>query len=214
MAFISGKGLDKSKQQTIALAVIFGIFVLYIYFQFFLKSSLVKLTELSAEIGRQKANLAKSEALMGKKSEMEKTLFDLEAKMEKYKISLPVRSDIPAIFQEISRIASESKIKILRMEPVKESKENTPTAIMPSMPGMPQQQQPRIGSTIYTEVPIKIEASGNYHDLGMFINNLENASNFMKVNELEIDASSENIYRHRINLIIVAYVLSAEPKEK
>lgn len=215
MAVIKGKGLDK-KQQTFVLAVIFGLLFPYIYFQFFLKSSLAKLMELSSNINQQKVNLVKAEALVGRKSEMEKSLADLESRMDKYKISLPVRSDIPTILQEISRIASESKIKILKMEPVKESKEATgmPVPPMPSMPGMPQEQPPQIGGTVYTEIPIKIEANGGYHDLGGFINNLENAKNFMKVSELDIDADSDNIYRHKIDMIIVAYVLTGESKSK
>lgn len=215
MAVIKGKGLDK-KQQTIVLAVIFGLLFLYIYFQFFLKSSLAKLMELSSSIVQQRANLVKSEALVGRKSEMEKSLADLESRMDKYKISLPARSDIPTILQEISRIASESKIKILKMEPVKESKEATgmPVPPMPSMPGSLEQQPPQIGGTVYTEIPVKIEANGGYHDLGAFINNIENAKNFMKVSELDIDADSDNIYRHKIDMIIVAYVLSGEPQSK
>lgn len=216
MAVIKGKGLDK-KQQTIILAAIFGLLVLYIYFQFFLKFSLAKLMELSSSINQQKANLVKSEALVGRKSEMEKSVVDLEARMEKYKISLPARSDMPGILQEISRIASESKIKILKMEPVKESKETAgisapPMPAMPSMPGSLEEQPPQISGTVYTEIHIRIEANGGYHDLGLFINNIENAKNFMKISELDIDADSDSIYRHKINMVIVAYVLSGEPK--
>lgn len=67
-------------------------------------------------------------------------------------------------------------------------------------------------SDVYTELPIDIEATSGYHQLGYFINRLENADRFMKIKNLRIEASDDDVLKHDISLVVSAFVLTGEKK--
>jgi len=160
------------------------------------------LGKLSQEIPRIKDNLKRSEALIAKKSQMQNQLASLQAKLEDIKLALPPRLDLPNVLQDISRLASASKVKILKMEPVKLEKRSQAQQARGTEAAAP--------LIIYAENPIVIEAKASYHAFGEFINRIENAKNFMSIADLEIQSSSGDMYSHNVRLLVIAYVLQEE----
>lgn len=187
------------KQKIIAISIV-AVLIAFALIQFVARPAIRASNNLTKQISQTRENLAKSEALIARKPQIDNQLVSFKAKLEDIKSALPLYSEMPNILQDISRFASESRIKIIRIEPVRQERLTKQAA------------QAEVGRTplIYAEVPIKIEAKGGYHSLGAFINKIENAKNFMSVADLDIETNSADMYNHNIRVLIVAYVLQEE----
>jgi Tfp pilus assembly protein PilO len=62
------------------------------------------------------------------------------------------------------------------------------------------------GAAPYIEIPITINLRCSYHDLGRFINMIENSDRFMKVTDLTINTNPDPMV-HNIRLIVNIFVL-------
>lgn len=202
--------LSKSETEKMVLAGIGVVVFVFALIQFVTVPSLRKLGELSAETGKLRENIRKSQSLIANKAQMDIRLAALQQKVRDYKAALPPYSDMPDILQDISDIASESKVKITKIEPLKAEQQQGAAA--PANGSGKPQEKAISGKTelLYTEMPIKIEARGGYHALGKFINDIENAKNIMAIGDLEISANSDDMYNHGVRLLIVAYISREE----
>ena len=60
---------------------------------------------------------------------------------------------------------------------------------------------------IYKEIPILISAKSGYHELGRFLNSLENSDRFMKVGDMHIRANPATPKKHDVELLVLTYIL-------
>ena len=58
----------------------------------------------------------------------------------------------------------------------------------------------------FTAFSISLDISCNYHNLGVFLNSLEDAQAIIKLQDMKISSSSEDSLRQEVNLDLVAYV--------
>lgn len=197
--------LSKAEKEKAVFFIIIAVLIIVALIQFVTRPAVRKLGNLNRQISQIRENLKKSESLIARKSQIENRLNSLQAKLEDFKLALPPRSDVPDILQNISRLAGESKVKILKIEPIKLERKSPP-------PILPQVKQPVVQAppSIYTEIPIIIEAKGGYHALGEFVNKIEGAKNLMSISDLEIESNTDDMYRHNIRLLIVVYLLQEE----
>jgi Tfp pilus assembly protein PilO len=207
--------LSKSEMEKMVLTGIGVIVFVIALIQFLTIPSLRKLGELNTETGKLRENLRQSQSLIANKAQMESRLAVLQRKLKDYKAALPPYSDMPNILQNISDIASESKVKITKIEPLKTEQQQAGAVVNSpnSANELAKSQEKAISSKIgllYTEMPIKIEARGGYHALGKFINDIENAKNIMAIGDLEISSNSDDMYNHNVRLLVVAYILREE----
>lgn len=191
--------LPKAERAKAISLIIVAALIIVVLIQCVIRPTIRALGKLSREIPQIKDNLKQSEALIAKRSQMENQLASLQAKLKDIKLALPPRSDLPDILQDISRLASASKVKVLKMEPVKQ-----------------QIKQVEVGAplTIYAENPIEIEAKGGYHALGEFINRIENAKNLMSIADVKVESNTNDMYNHDVKLLIVIYLLREEALSK
>ena len=128
-----------------------------------------------------------------KKATYERKVLEYKEKIEHYEKRLLTREKMPSLLEAVSDMAIDSGIRIVAITPVMLFK--TPVA---------GEEQP------YREIPIWISARSGYHQLGSFINSLENAHYFMKVADIQIRSNKRTPARHDVELLIVTYVLSKE----
>ncbi len=199
------KAFSRAGKEKAISIIIISVLIIFIVFQFIMRPSIRTLKDLNQKVLRVKEGLKNSESLLARKSKIEGEFLSAQARLEELKLTLPLRSEMPNVLQEISRLASESKIKILKLEPLKMEKS-------PQITAGPQtgQAATQTAPTIYIEVPIKLEARGSYHSIGEFINKVEDAKNIMSIRDLEIKSNSSDIMNHDARLLIVAYVFKEE----
>ena len=123
---------------------------------------------------------------------------EMKDKIEICKKKLPYEKDIPNLLEHLSKTAKATGVKILAIEPVN--------------PDVKIKQEAQEKGGLYLEMPIKIDARAGYHQLGIFINKLENSERFMKVTDLRIEKEGSNAKMHDVSLVISTFVLLQELK--
>jgi Tfp pilus assembly protein PilO len=98
-------------------------------------------------------------------------------------------AEIPLLLQDISDIANKNNIRILQLIPAKEVKVQKGAPATELSPNL-----------------IALRLICDYHNLGVFINELENAAKFMTVEELKINPESSSVFQQSVDLVIKTYV--------
>lgn len=181
-----------TKTQTIILVALLGIvlFALYIYFIF-----LPKVTSDINVIGKtisMRHDLKDAIFLIAQRDSLKKKVAEYNEKIELYEKKLPAQQEIPNLLENLSKMARNANITIIGITPVT----------------LKLQKEKKV--TVYQETPILITAKSGYHELGHFLNNLENGDRFMKVVDMGIKANAMSSKKHDVELMVYTYVLPAE----
>ena len=157
------KGFDLSKMKVpllpVALAISSVVWLVLSVPQF------MKMSSASAEVVNKKKLLAELDAGIQNFGQLEKEFSSLQKANRELHSKLPPLSEFPVILELVSSLAKRNNIKIISLEPQK--------AVMHE-------------SQMYTIVPLFIDAYCSYHDLGRFVNALEYAPKFFKIQNFTI----------------------------
>ncbi|MFX0211381.1 MAG: type 4a pilus biogenesis protein PilO, partial [Candidatus Hodarchaeota archaeon] len=113
----------------------------------------------------------------------------LHEKLDYYERSLPSEKEIPAVLEYVSAAAKELNVRITEIRPIGQDKDKGKAP------------------TIYYKAPILLKAECGYHQLGRFLNKLESADRFMKIDDIKIETNSRTSDIHNVELIVVTYVM-------
>jgi Tfp pilus assembly protein PilO len=116
----------------------------------------------------------------------------MRERLSNQKKKLSTKQEISSLLKRLSEIAKDSGVKILSIKP------------HPAVAG----QQQDMASGTYQKYPISIKAVCGYHQLGIFLNKLENADTFMRVSNIKITANPENFTQHFIYILVNTYILN------
>ncbi len=181
----------KLDNRKILLLIIASVVLIYLDFTFIaklqlnsLKNSKPKITKLRRDLDILNKDLRRMQDLKNKQAEMSKTIL---AKAKK----LISEEQVSALLRDISDIANKNSVKIEQIKPSKESQvksdKNAPLAK-------------------FTLLSINLELSCDYHHLGKFINDLENADTYMAVQRLNITPKQSNYINQKATLELRVYV--------
>jgi Tfp pilus assembly protein PilO len=208
--------ISKSDLEKITLIGIAAFIVLFSLIQFAMVPSFRKLGSLKKEIVKEQETLKNNQALIASKSQLQARLASIQGRLQGYEKALPPYREMPNILQKIAEVAYESKVKITKIEPLRTEKPAEAVkakVIAPVKPGA-KPEASKEPATVYTEIPIQIEAKGGYHALGEFINMIETSDNIMSVGDIDIEVNPDDIQNHSARFLIVAYVLREETQAK
>lgn len=208
--------IPKGDLEKIVLIGIAAFVLVFSLIQFGMVPSFRKLGNLKKEIIKERETLKKAQLLVASKSQLQTRLASMQERLKDYEKALPPYREMPNILQKIAEVAYESKVKIIKIEPLRTEKpaEAAKTKIAaPVKPGA-KPEVPKKSATMYMEIPIHVESKGGYHALGEFINKVETSDNIMSVGDIEIKANPDDIQNHSARLLIIAYVLREEAPAK
>ena len=184
---------DPGTQKNI-LIILVGINTLLIYMYFVFFPQVVNDINLTRNIIRTRGNLIAARSLIAEKGKLKDKAEEYDKKIELYEKKLPAQQEIPALLENLSKMAKNANITIIGI---------TPAASKTAKEKKNQNQ-------VYKEIPILIKAKSGYHELGRFLNNLENADRFMKVTDISIKANAALPKKHDVQLMVYTYALSGE----
>lgn len=188
--------IPKGKRELIILSILIGAIILGGYFYLYLRPRIKALGQLLPQVARlrQDVELARSDIENIDNFKME--VASLRNELGRYEASLPSKKEIAPILDHLSKIASQTGVKIVGIEELKEARGK-----VPELKGARQ---------IYSEVSIRINLKSGYHQLGSFINKVESSARLMKLRDIEIKADSRTPGEHNVKLILNAFVLEEE----
>ena len=182
---------DRRTQQLLAILLVSAAgFVLYVYFV--VMPQFVRVTTLISKVRSMKTEMKTAKSTIAEMSGLKKKLGEYKEKVEMYEKKLPAEQEIPSLLENLSNMAKVANIKI--------------TSIMPVM-AENKIAQP---NQLYREIPIRITAKSGFHELGRFLNDLENGDRFMKIVEIGIKTNKTSPKLHEIDLKVCTYILLLE----
>ena len=177
----------ENRQQFLLLGI--AIAIVLFDFIFLLKPQFSNLAKLNSKRSQLKKDfyLARTQiAQLGKLREQYASLEGSIASGQKWFI---LEAEIPSMLENISSMANDNQVKIMQIKP------------------MYKKQEPDKQAEGYYPLTVYIIAQGGYHQLGRFINKLENNHIFIKLNELDIVPDQRNYLTHNIKLILEIFLL-------
>jgi len=182
---------DDSKKKILLIYLVAALLILVGYFYFFLRPSMTKLFGLIPKIGERKASIKSVQDDLFHEARLNSRVEALHEKLGGYEKRLSREKEIPMLLESLSEIAKKSGVKIL--------------GITPGAGALKTQGAADKGESVYQEVPIAISAQSGYHELGVFINRLENDQRYMQISDMKITSARSNPRKHNMEFVVYAY---------
>lgn len=115
---------------------------------------------------------------------------EFNSKLSLHKKRFSTNKEISSLLKELSTTARNTGVKIV--------------AVRPHAP------QEEVSEEAYRRFPISINAVCGFHQLGVFLNSLENADTFMRVTDIKITSDPADIKGHQVYILINTYIISGE----
>jgi type IV pilus assembly protein PilO len=130
---------------------------------------------LEENMERQRAEQRKLDLDLAEKSEIAQNLNErrremdvLEQRLAEALTELPENKDVEELLSQLNDIGKKSGLEIARVEPGPESVG---------------------GGDFFARIPIKMQVSGNYHEIAMFLQEVANMRRIVNVNNIKLDGA-------------------------
>lgn len=183
--------LSKIKKEHILIGcVVLIVLIIFLAFRGIFSPLLAKTKEAVDQIEQKQGAIARAKVGPESVKNLKREVAQIKSEADFYQRRLEGVSDVSKILRELNSIAERQKIKFISVTPLKENE----------IP-LPGKQE------LLLQIPIRIKLQCSYHELGIFINQIENHSRLMKVTDLKISANKSNIWAHQVELAISSYSL-------
>lgn len=126
---------------------------------------------------------------LAERSAMEARVAELSSTYGFPAVVPPPEQQLPDLLKAIGETARRHQVHFLAAKPKSDVNKLTP------------------GPSGYLELPIFVVVSGGYHEMGTFVDALENSSHLLRVRELAIRGNPENPYHHVGGLLLQAHLV-------
>lgn len=184
LANIQKMQLDKQKKILILACC---VLIVYVDTAYILKAQINGVNSLSPKITKLKADLLNfNRNLDNMRASVDKE-GALGQKTAVKSGKIISEGQISGLLQDISSEANKFDIKIIQIRPIREATQAAST-------------------DKFSSLLINLDLACDYHNLGKFINSLENSSVFMEVDELKILTQLPDYMKQKVSLILKTYV--------
>lgn len=165
--------------------IVFGIF----YFVYY-SDSQTRIAGLSKQIGVLENDIRALEKKKSQVKELQAEVAANKATLEKLKEILPEKKEVSEILKKVQSIVTSARLDIQKWSTMAEQKKE-----------------------IYVEVPFGISLDGNYHNLGMFFDQLAKLKKIFTVNNLTLKPVSKMTRDFTIKATFTAVTYTFREKE-
>jgi Tfp pilus assembly protein PilO len=176
-----------SDTQKLFLIVLVSAVVIYVDYAFIIKLQLGNIGGAKTKIIKLEKDIValnKDLALMQQSQDQMKQKTPLKTK------TIISEDEMTGLLQEIFNLANKDNVRIIQIRPLKD----------------PKAKEEVMGSQKIMPVAIVMDLSCVYHSLGSFICDLENAEQFLAVQDLKIVRSPGDYMRQNVTLNLKTYV--------
>lgn len=149
----------------IILTILPSVVIAIVVIIFFILPKDKEIKRLNAEITKQENEIAKDQAKAAKLDILKKENERLRARLDELKLQLPEEKEVSGLLRQVSDLGIKSGLKIILWKP--EQKKDHPSGI------------------IY-EIPVNVELSGSYHNLGVFFSSLTKLNRIVNIGDIKL----------------------------
>ena len=173
------------------LAVITALVIVYLDCSFVIKLQIQNLNRVTPGIQKLKEDINALSAQLAKmRGEKTKLVQAKEQAFSKSKKFI-TEEEVPSLLEEISETAKENDIELIQMKPSREKAAGV---------------SPKDAAALkFTPFSISMSLSCGYHQLGRFLNSLENKNIFIAVQDMDISSRQKDYFKHKVELTLRVY---------
>ncbi len=186
--FLNQLELDNKKIMLIVLA---SLVVFYIDFNFIFKVQLKALGKSGAQIVNVKSELGNFKKDFKNMQDLKTRQAQLPQKQLPKAKKIIFENQVAGLLQDISKTANNNEVRILQLRPLREP------------PSASSQVKALNGLSPFFVI---LDLSSGYHNLGKFINELENLQVFIGVKDIKITLLESNYLKQKTSLTLYTYV--------
>lgn len=153
--------IPNTQKLMILLAVIAALIGSYLYLIHF--PSRETLRQKNEELGKLQAKYDEQQKVLSNLPKFREELRNLEAQLAESLKLLPNTREIPSLLTNISMLAQECGLEIMLFQP-----------------------QAEVSKGFYADIPVEMEVSGKYHNLGYFFEKISKLNRIVNVSEISI----------------------------
>jgi type IV pilus assembly protein PilO len=124
-----------------------------------------EIQRLNVEITKQENDIAKDQVKAAKLSTLKAENEKLQKRLDELKLQLPEEREVSGLLRQVSDLGIKSGLKIISWKP--------------------EQKKDHTSGTIY-EIPVAVELSGSYHNLGIFFSRLTKLSRIVNISDIKM----------------------------
>ncbi len=192
------KEFFEDEQKKLYVTVGGAVIIVVLYLTFLILPTFNSLSEVSRMVKDLKDRINLVESREKRLDEMTERLNVLREEQTRYAKQLPVEKEIPKFLEGLAAMAKESNVKILSVTPQEFSTK-----------GLDEET-----ARYFREMPIVITAKSGYHQLGYFINKLEQGERFVEIQDLSVQYDSKYPRSHNVKIVLKAYVAVGDDEKK
>jgi len=175
----------RTDRKKATLALIVACVIIFLDFAFIITAQRKAVAALGSKISKLKKDIelvSKDAVLLQQAAQKEKALPKL--------LKIYSQGEIPLLLQEISNIANDNNIKVMEINPSKDTRPKDKSST----------------GQDFVSLSIKLDLLSGYHNLGSFLNQLENGVQPIFADEIKISRQPQDYLKQKVNLILKAYV--------
>jgi Tfp pilus assembly protein PilO len=180
------------KNQKIILYGIITFSLVFANYRLFLKPAFSSLIQTTPRLNQAKRQLASDRGMVDSIPRYKGQIEQMRQAMSAHKKKFSTVQEISGLLKDLSEIAKSSGVKILSIKPHP----------------MVESRADNLAASAYQKFPISIRAVCGYHQLGVFLNRLENNETFMRVSDIKIVSDQKQPTQHMVYVLVNTYVLS------
>ena len=174
--------------KTLLLIAIVSLFFLYLNFSIIIKAQLNGLSNNEKRIAQQKKDFDTFYRNLARMQDFQKNKNTAVQPSTRQK-TIIAEGGLALFLKQVSDFADKNKILLLQIKPARETSAAAQAA-----------------SEKFSPFLITLESVGGYHNLGVFINSLENAPIFISVSEIKISPREGEYLRQKATIVLRTYV--------
>jgi Tfp pilus assembly protein PilO len=178
--------LQLDNQKLILIGIVF-LGILYADYSFIMGMQRNSIKSMKPQIEKIKKDIATLHKNLAELDSLKTKQLNPEVKIKK----LVLEEQLTALFEDISLAANTNSVKIMQIKPVKEYKSKDEKAF--------------VASARLSPLYITLDLYGSYHNIGSFINDLENADKFISILEVKITRDSADKFKENVSLLLKTY---------
>ena len=183
---------SSSQRQRRILIGLLGIVGAVVWMQFLFLPQFRTAGRLGRELKTLRSQVDRTKRDLRQISELEKNRALLVSQYPMPVLSIPPEEQLPDLMERIAQAARVSHVRVITLRPKQEL------------------AQLRAGVSGYLEIPLELSATAGYHQIGHFLDLLEQSDTLVGLKEMEIQPGSQDLWNHQVRMVLLAFLVPAQ----
>jgi len=181
-----------NQKQLRILAAVPAVVGLFFWLQFLILPQTRSAGRLGSELTALRGKVERMQRDLGHLPEMEKKRDELAVRTSVPVVSAPPEEQLPDLLDKIAQFARTARVRVVTLRPKQDL------------------AKVQVGPSGYLEIPLELEATAGYHQVGRFLDQLEQSDSLVRLRELEIHPGKE-MWDQEVKMLLLVF-LAPEPE--